>query len=188
MWVNTALYCRFELFQRLDFAGDFEDSKSTSVKILCIFGSRPFVPISSMCTKQRQYPTVLQNRKSLRWILNYEWMDSLLSIYGMCWLKYYIQTTPNHQPRKQQKTLRAHIQTQIIGTPRRWSLVACGQGSHERTFFSRWVSACTFEKIMKRWSAMIIKGRSPTMRHVSRTHRVALDGCLPGLTWTPRSY
>ena len=28
---------------------------------------------------------------------------------------------------------------------------------------------------------MIIKGRSPTMRHVSQTHRVALD-CLTGLT------
>ena len=25
---------------------------------------------------------------------------------------------------------------------------------------------------------MTIRGRSPTMRHVSRTHRVALDGCL----------
>ena len=28
---------------------------------------------------------------------------------------------------------------------------------------------------------MIIKGRSPTMRHVSRTHRVGWIGCLTGL-------
>ena len=34
---------------------------------------------------------------------------------------------------------------------------------------------------------MIIKGRSPTMRHVSRTYRVALIGCLIGSIWTPRS-
>ena len=33
----------------------------------------------------------------------------------------------------------------------------------------------------------IIKGRSPTMRHVSRTHRVALDGCLIESIRTPRS-
>ena len=32
---------------------------------------------------------------------------------------------------------------------------------------------------------MIIKGRSPTMRHVSRTHRVATVGRLIELIWTP---
>ena len=34
---------------------------------------------------------------------------------------------------------------------------------------------------------MIIKSRSPTMRHVSRTHRVALDCCLTGLLCTPKN-
>ena len=34
---------------------------------------------------------------------------------------------------------------------------------------------------------MIMKGRSPTMRHVSRTHRVALDWLLIGLILTQRS-
>ena len=34
---------------------------------------------------------------------------------------------------------------------------------------------------------MIIKGRSRTMRHVSRTHRFALIGCSIELIWTPRS-
>ena len=32
--------------------GTFEDSESTSWKILCNFGSRTFVPVSSMCKKQ----------------------------------------------------------------------------------------------------------------------------------------
>ena len=49
---NTAQHCRLGLFQDSDFAGDFEDSKSTSGEILCIFGSRAFVPISWMCKKQ----------------------------------------------------------------------------------------------------------------------------------------
>ena len=35
-----------------DFAGDLEDSKSTSGGTLCIFGSHTFVPISWMCKKQ----------------------------------------------------------------------------------------------------------------------------------------
>ena len=49
---NTAQQCRLGLFQDSDFAGDLEDSKSTSGGILCIFGSHTFVPLSWMCKKQ----------------------------------------------------------------------------------------------------------------------------------------
>ena len=49
---NTAKQCRLGLFQDSDFAGDLEDSKSTSCGKLCIFGSQTFVPISWMCKKQ----------------------------------------------------------------------------------------------------------------------------------------
>ena len=49
---NTAKQCRLGLFQDSDFAGDFEDSKSTSGGTLCVFGSHTFVPTSGMCKKQ----------------------------------------------------------------------------------------------------------------------------------------
>ena len=49
---NTALHCRSGPFQDSDFAGDFEDSKSTSGGVLCIFGSITFVLVSCMCKKQ----------------------------------------------------------------------------------------------------------------------------------------
>ena len=42
---NTVQHCRLGLFQDSDFACDLEDSKSTSGEVLCIFGSRTFVPI-----------------------------------------------------------------------------------------------------------------------------------------------
>ena len=42
----------WDTFQDSDFAGDLEDSKSTSGRILCIFGSGTFVPISWTCKKQ----------------------------------------------------------------------------------------------------------------------------------------
>ena len=51
MWENTAQHCSHGLFQDSDFAGDFEDSKSTTGVVLC-FGSRTFVPVSWMCKKQ----------------------------------------------------------------------------------------------------------------------------------------
>ena len=42
----------WDRFEDSDFAGDLEDSKSTSGGTLCIFGSHTFVPISWMCKKQ----------------------------------------------------------------------------------------------------------------------------------------
>ena len=39
-------------FQDSDFAGDLEDSRSTSGGILCIFGSHTFVPIGWLCKNQ----------------------------------------------------------------------------------------------------------------------------------------
>ena len=39
---NTARQCRLGLFQDSDFAGDLEDSKSTSGGTSCVFGSHTF--------------------------------------------------------------------------------------------------------------------------------------------------
>ena len=52
---NTAQHCRLGLFQDSDFAGDLEDSKSTSGGVLCILGSRTFVPVSWTCKKQASF-------------------------------------------------------------------------------------------------------------------------------------
>ena len=49
---NTAKHCRLGQFQDSDFAGDREDSKSTSGGTLYVLGSHTFVPISWMCKKQ----------------------------------------------------------------------------------------------------------------------------------------
>ena len=50
---NTGKQSRLGLCQDSDFAGDLEDSKSTSGgTLLCIIGRHTFVPISWMCKKQ----------------------------------------------------------------------------------------------------------------------------------------
>ena len=49
---NTARHCRLGLFLDSDFAGDLENSISTSGGTLCVFGSHTFVPLSWMCKKQ----------------------------------------------------------------------------------------------------------------------------------------
>ena len=49
---NTAQQCRLGFFQDCDFAGDLEDSKSTSGGVLCIFGSGTFVLVNWMYKNQ----------------------------------------------------------------------------------------------------------------------------------------
>ena len=48
---NTAQHCRLGLFQDSDFAGDLEDSKSTSGGIFCIFGSWTLVSLNLICKR-----------------------------------------------------------------------------------------------------------------------------------------
>ena len=52
MWVILLSNADWDCFKTSDFAGDLEDSKSTSGGAPCVFGSHTFVPISWMCKKQ----------------------------------------------------------------------------------------------------------------------------------------
>ena len=51
LWETQHNNADLDCFKDSDFAGDLEDSKSTSGGVLCIFGSHTFVPISWMCKK-----------------------------------------------------------------------------------------------------------------------------------------
>ena len=87
---NTAKQCRLGLFQDSDFAGDLEDSKSTSGGTLCVFGSHTFVPISWMCKKQTSVShsstesEIISLDTGLRWdgLLALELWDLIVSVLG----------------------------------------------------------------------------------------------------------
>ena len=88
---NTAQHCRWGLFQDSDSAGYLEDSKSTSGgNLVYIWKSTILSPLVGCARSQRQYPTVLQNPKSFRWMLDCEWMVYLIEVLR--------PTKSNHQP------------------------------------------------------------------------------------------
>ena len=58
VWVIMQNNAGWDCFKTPDFAGDLEDSKSTSGGTLCVFGSHTFVPSKLMCKKQTQFHTV----------------------------------------------------------------------------------------------------------------------------------
>ena len=52
IWETLPNIADWDCFKTPIFAGDLEDSKSTSGGTLCVFGSHTFAPISWMCKKQ----------------------------------------------------------------------------------------------------------------------------------------
>ena len=190
---NTSKQCRLGLFQDSDFAGDLEDSKSTSGGTLCVFGSHTFVPISWMCKKQASVSLssteseIISLDAGLRFdgISALDLWDLVVSVLG--------DTTQNHD-----RTGRPVVSSGEICSPphtihkRQQSrrvindldnvdfLPSNVQSSHQEALLYVFEDN---ESVIK----MIVKGRSPTMRHVSRTHRVALDWLFDRINLDPKN-
>ena len=77
---NTAKKCRLGLFQDSDFAGDLEDSKSTSGRTLCVLGNHTFVPISWMCKKQTSVSHSSAESEIISIALDF--LDLIISVLG----------------------------------------------------------------------------------------------------------
>ena len=171
---NTAKQCRLGLFQDSDFAGDLEDSKSTSGGVLCIFGSHTFVPISWMCKKQTSVShsstdaEVISLDAGLR-------MDGIpaLDLWDLVIEVFHSspdQTNKTKDVREPRRSLSATPQSNmrkpIPTTNTKPDLTNIdhvpSSGIHSGSNAMLYVFEDN-EAVIK----MIIKGRSPTMRHVS---------------------
>ena len=178
---NTAKQCRLGLFQDSDFAGDLEDSKSTSGGTLCIFGSHTFVPISWMCKKQTSVShsstesEIISLDAGLRLdgILAQDLWDLIVSVLGNT-----IQTPERPgRPVVNDKDQRSQGMTNVLNHMD--CFPSNVQFSHQEALLYVFEDN---EAVIK----IIIKGRSPTMRHVSRTHRVALDWLFDRINLDPK--
>ena len=178
---NTAKQCRLGLFQDSDFARDVEDSKSTSGGTLCIFGSHTFVPISWMCKKQ----TSVSHSSTEAEIIS---LDAGLRLDGIpaldLWDLIVAVLGNTNQSQEEQGDLLMN-KSEVRSTPH---TIQKRKQSHgvindldNVEFIPSNVNSSHKEALLYVFEdneaviKMIIKGRSPTMRHVSRTHRVALD-------------
>ena len=160
---NTAKQCRLGLFQDSDFPGYLEDSKSTSGGTLCIFGSHTIVPISWMCKKQTSVSHISTESEIIS-------LDAGLRLDGIPALDLWglivtvlgntIQTPERPgSPVVNYKDQRSQGMTNVLDH------IDCVpsnvQFSHQEVLLYVFEDN---EAVIK----MIIKGRSPTMRHVSR--------------------
>ena len=192
---NTAQQCSLGLFQDSDFAGDLEDSKSISGRMLCIFGSHTFVPTSWMCKKQ----TSVSHSSTESEITS---LDAGLRMDGIPALDLRdlaseVLHSSSNQPEKSQEKVQGDL---LRDTPSRRHTNSLVQTPIQHNdlelsnvdFVSSNVKSSQLgamlyifednEAVIK----MIIKGRSPTMRHISRTHRVALDLLFDRINLDPK--
>ena len=157
------------LFEDSDFAGDLEDSKSTSGRTLCIFGSHTFVPKSWMCKKQ----TAVSDSSTESEIISLdtglrldrlpalELWDLIVSVFG----SFSQVSDRSGQPdanKHHNSQKRINVMKDIDSVPS--NVQSLRQEALLYVFEDN-------EAVIK----MIIVGKNPTMRHVSRIHRVAID-------------
>ena len=172
---NTAKQSRLVLFQDSDFAGDLEDAKSTSGGTLCVFGSHTFFPLRWMCIQQNQTPVL--------WMQDWGWMVFPHLIYGT-WSSQFLETrlrtmiergdplwtqicSPSHTIHKRKQSRRGILPSNV-------------QSSRQEALLYVFEDN---EAVIN----MVIKGRSPTMRHVSEPTELLLIGCSIESTWTHKS-
>ena len=108
----------------------------------------------------------------------YAWMGFLLSIFGIeCSKYFFLYRTKPTKPKSRRNlsaTPRSNMRKQIPYTNTNLDLTNIGHVPSSGTHSGSNAMLYVFED-NETLIQMILKGRSPTMRHVSRTHRVALD-------------
>ena len=118
-----------------------------------------FVPISWMCKKQ----TAVSHSSRLDGLLAVELWDLIVSVFGSVSQISDRTGRPVNDVKKHQKSQgKINVMENIDSVP------SNVQSSRQDALLYEFEDN---EVVIK----MIIKGRSPAMRHVSRTHRVALD-------------
>ena len=170
MWVILKNNAGWD-FQDCDVAGDLEDSKSTSGGALCVFGSHTFVPFSWMCKKQ----TAVSHSSTESEVIS---LDTGLRLDGLPALELWdlIVSVFEHFSRISDRTGKL-----VNGEDKHHKSHSKIDAMNDIDSVPSNVQSARQEALLYVFEdneaviKMIRKGRSPTMRHVYRTHRVALD-------------
>ena len=180
--------CSIGLFADASFAGDLVDSKSTTGELLCLFGPNTFVPITWMCKKQ----TAVSHSSTEAEVIA---LDACVRMDGIPILNLWDQVIEILGPNSVAKSGGRKVGGPVpkLGSQRDPSLDAKTEqeillnvdwvpwGAKPPHGLARMYIFEDNEACIK----MIIKGRSPALRHIIRTQRVDLDWLLERLKTDP---
>ena len=149
---------------RLRFAGDIEDSKSTLGRTLCVFGSHTFVPISWMSKKQ----TSVSHTSTESEVIS---LGAGLRLDGLPALDLWdVVIEELHSSKNTHRTVRDHCRNEVRSTN---SNTIFFEVAETLMNCRRWIKLSQIHvllnvKLNEEAIKMHIKGRSPTMRRVTR--------------------
>ena len=165
--------CWIAMFVDASFAGDLGDSKSTSGMYLCLVGPSTFVPISWLCKKQGavSHSSTESEVISLESSLRQEGLPAL-----MLW-EIVVQTFKRPQGQQVDKNKNIYKKQEVIRSADDAMYDCLGNVDYVPCTipFSKGDGKLVCFEDNEAVIKMTIKGRSPNMRHVQRTHRVNLD-------------
>ena len=161
------------VFSDASFAGDLRDSKSTSGGVVCLVGPRTFVPLTWMCKKQGATSHSSTEAEIIA-------LDAMLRMEGIpalgLWESVVDTLEPAVAPKPPKKNSKstagsdAEQSFDIVQTILKnvdWVPPSLPPHTNRVTL----IILEDNDAVIK----MVLKGRSPALRHVVRTHRVDLD-------------
>ena len=175
--------CELVLFSDASFAGDLRDSKSTSGGILTLVGSRTFVPISWLCKKQGAVShstseaeiIALDAGARLEGLPALSLWDLVIEIFNPAQAQNKKSRAPSNVPCPMSNAQLYDIFGSVDYVPPSLPIT--------------YGAASLFllednDAVIK----MVVKQRSPQLRHVGRTHRVDLDWLFDRIANDPGCY
>ena len=187
---NTTQQCSLGLLQDSGFAGDLEDSKSTSGGILCFFGRQTFVPKSCQCKKQT--PVSHSSREveiiSLDAGLRMDGIPALI-LWDLVIQVFHSVPNKNDGPKREPRGSPSAVVKPNMHAPipiKYTNVIPTNvdhippSTTHAGPNAMLYVSEDNEAVIKKDYQ------RRPTMRNVSRTHRVALDWLCDKINLDPK--
>ena len=192
---NTAQQCRLVLFQDSDFAGDLETQNRPQGEFHAYVEVTRLFPLVGCVRNKLLFHTVQQKLKLFLLMQVYAWME--FPLFDLWDLVIEVLHSSSNQYKKSKENVQGNLphdtpsrkQTKNQAqTPTQYNgLELCNVDYVSSNVKSSQSGAMHYifeecEAVIK----MIIKGRSPTMRHVSRTHRVALDWLFDRINLDPK--
>jgi hypothetical protein len=161
--------CWLTLFSDASFAGDLRDSKSTSGGLLCLVGPNTYVPISWICKKQGAVSHSTAEAEVIS-------LDAGVRLEGIPALLLWELVIDVFDPCKDLLVQKPIGVEELLATQRQLhnafeSFDYVPPSLPKSSGLGKLYTLEDNDAVIK----MTIKGRSPNLRHVGRTHRVDLD-------------
>ena len=169
------------VYSDASFAGETGDSKSTTGGALCLVGTRSFVPLNWICKKQG----AVSHSSTEAEIIG---LDTMLRMEGLPALSLWSQVTEIITGRSNSTSPKT--KSSESSAFRKYDSISLDYCDYVPPSLPslRYNTKSFFVQDNDAVIKMVVKARAPTLKHVSRTHRIDLDWLFERVSADPSIY